>query len=120
MLDHLDTGIDVGTASRRDFCLEYRLDGPWSDSFSLLSRAKGARVWYSTNSMRDQAEGDKLIGILLERRNDPERIDLKSIMKWPGSPWRQTDIDNVYVVTMAPCDGADGDFAYRRNLIGES
>ena len=31
--------------------------------------------------MRDQAEGDKLIGILPERRNDPERIDLKSIMR---------------------------------------
>lgn len=67
--------------------------------------------------MRDQAEGDKLIGILPERRNDPDRIDLKSIMKWPQvALGDKLDIDNVYVVTMAMCDGADGDFTYEEIL----
>ena len=61
--------------------------------------------------MRDPTEGDRLIGILPERRNDPERIDLKSIMKWPQTALGdKLDIDNVYVVTMALCDGADGRF----------
>ena len=44
--------------------------------------------------MRDQPEGDKLIGILPERRNDPGRIDLKSIMQWPRVAFgEKLDID---------------------------
>lgn len=32
--------------------------------------------------LNDKAEGHKLIGILPERRKDPERISKESIMNW--------------------------------------
>jgi len=62
--------------------------------------------------VRDNAGGDKLIGILPERRNKPERTDLESIMNWPSMVFGNSlDLDNVYFVIVS-CwdDGKAGSF----------
>jgi hypothetical protein len=71
--------------------------------------------------VRDEAEGDKLIGILPERRNKPERTDLESIMKWPSMVFgNSVDLDHVYFVIVS-CweEGSPGSFKREEILAVE-
>jgi hypothetical protein len=48
---------------------------------------------------RDKTEGDKLIGILPERRRTPERITEESVMKWVRMILGDmADSNNVYFI----------------------
>lgn len=47
----------------------------------------------------DKVKENKLIGILPERRNNPERIDQKSITNWVKMVFGDTeDIDNIFFI----------------------
>lgn len=49
--------------------------------------------------MRDHERGDKLVGILPERRNRKERIDRESIMNWIRTIYGSNkDMDNIFYV----------------------
>lgn len=49
--------------------------------------------------MRDHEKGDKLVGILPERRNRKERIDRESIMNWIRTIYgNNKDTDNIFYV----------------------
>jgi hypothetical protein len=48
---------------------------------------------------RDKVEGDKLIGVLPERRKNPKRITHESIMNWVRNVLGDVvDINNVFFV----------------------
>jgi hypothetical protein len=48
---------------------------------------------------RNKSEGDKLIGILPERRKNPERISHESVMKWVRMVLGDlADKNNVYFI----------------------
>ena len=67
--------------------------------------------------VRDKVGGDKLIGILPERRNKPERTDLESIMRWPSAVFgKNVALDNVYFVIVSCWENGDGD-AFKREEI---
>lgn len=49
----------------------------------------------------DQAEEPHLIGILPERRNDPERITEESVLNWGKEvAGESSDINNLYFVQL--------------------
>ncbi len=71
--------------------------------------------------LQTETEGDKLIGILPERRNDPERTDLESIMKWPSMVFGNTvDLDNVYFVIVDCWENEGMDLLRRREIPAAS
>jgi len=48
---------------------------------------------------RDEIKGDQLIGILPERRKNPERITAQSIMKWVRNVLGDNkDIDHIIFI----------------------
>jgi hypothetical protein len=48
---------------------------------------------------RDEIKGDQLIGILPERRKNPERITAQSIMKWVRNVLGDNrDIDHIFFI----------------------
>jgi hypothetical protein len=47
---------------------------------------------------RDQGNGDKLIGILPERRKNPERITEESVMKWVKMVLGEFSENSIYFI----------------------
>ena len=47
---------------------------------------------------RDNGQGDKLIGILPERRKNPERITQESVMKWVKLVLGEFAEDTIYFI----------------------
>ena len=48
---------------------------------------------------RDEKRGDKLIGILPERRNRPERVNQESIMNWAKTVFpKMVENGNVFFI----------------------
>jgi hypothetical protein len=49
--------------------------------------------------LRDKVKGDELIGVLPERRNNKERINHESIMKWIRTVYRSVEnLENIFYV----------------------
>jgi hypothetical protein len=67
--------------------------------------------------LRDETSGDKLIGILPERRKTLERTGLESVMNWPRLVFGNTlDIDNIYFVIVT-FDDNSGRSQFKRKEI---
>ena len=59
--------------------------------------------------VRDKDKGDKLIGILPERRSTLERIDMESVTKWLKATFgNNLEHDDVYF-TVTECVRPNGD-----------
>jgi hypothetical protein len=68
--------------------------------------------------LRDEVEGDKLIGVLPERRNDLERTDLDSLTKWVQAAFGDTlDLDNVYIVAVRSSEGEEGKRSQHKEIL---
>jgi hypothetical protein len=49
--------------------------------------------------MRDEERGDKLIGVLPERRNKRERVNHESIMNWIRTIYSSADsMNNIFYI----------------------
>jgi hypothetical protein len=49
--------------------------------------------------LRDKEKGDKLIGVLPERRNKRERVNHESIMNWIRTVYSSTDnMNNIFYI----------------------
>jgi hypothetical protein len=71
--------------------------------------------------LRDEVEGDKLIGVLPERRNDLERTDLDSITKWVQAAFGDTlDLDKVYIVAVTSSEGEEGNRSQHKEILVSS
>jgi hypothetical protein len=68
--------------------------------------------------LHDRKKGDRLIGILPERRKDPQRTSLEDIMKWPRMVFGDTlDMDDVYFIAVTLCESSDGSQFWREELL---
>ncbi len=68
--------------------------------------------------LRDKMKGDRLIGVLPERRTDPQRTRLEDIMKWPRMVFGNTlEMDDVYFIAVTLCESADGSRFWREELL---
>jgi len=61
--------------------------------------------------VRDKANGDRLLGILPERRRNPERVSEKSIMNWAVMVFSDAvDINKVFFVRVSLEKNGNGFF----------
>ncbi len=66
---------------------------------------------------RNKIGGDKLIGILPERRRDPERADLESILRWSRVVFGTSlDMNQIYFITVSLPESVR-DLSFRREEI---
>ncbi len=71
--------------------------------------------------LRDEVEGDKLIGVLPERRNDLERTDLDSLTKWVQAAFGDTlNLDKVYIVAVTSSESEEGNRHQHKEILVSS
>ena len=68
--------------------------------------------------LRNEVEGDKLIGILPERRNKSDRVDLESIMKWSKVVFGESlETDSIYFIIVTFSDTSEKDKFTREEIM---
>ncbi len=68
--------------------------------------------------LHSETEGDKLIGILPERRSQPERTGLDAVVGWFKSAFGDAlDLENVYFVVTAYGESEDGKHIKKEEIL---
>jgi len=81
---------------------------PWDQFFiSEIDRGEERKMVAYEFYLRDGESGEKLLGILPERRTDPERISQESIMNWAKMAFSNSlDVNKIFFVQIRLENGA--------------